>query len=513
MIPTHKTHVEHGGGNHMGEGQQSHPAPRSASRARICLLFALAAAVFGSCLPGTASAAETLTPVSQAPVDAAGANNGNASYVACPALTQCTAVDGSGHAVTFNPQSPGSPQPVLIDPAQSEPAGAPETGTFLSGIACPSQTECVAIDDFAGEITFNPQSPGSAVRARVDGIDFEQDYLELKGVACPSITQCTVVDEQGNEVTFNPQSPGTPTPTTIDGVAIIDSIACPALTECTALDYNGNELTFNPESPGTPAATSLAGEGVLTNLACPSTTECVTIENTNGDEVLFNPAAPASVTRAPVIGSGEGYTVSIACPSTTECVGTNYTSADVSVFNPTAPVLTPIIPIPGPVDTNLLDVPACPSINQCTGVYKSYETTFDLVSGTPPTCTLKAQSTKVLLAKPKKKGGKPKAAVGTLSLTAKCDQAATVKLTAVLTELVGKKPKHGKQKTRKFTIGPVRASLPAGVATTLSLKLPPGALSALKSKAKESVSFTLAATDSSGTKKATTAISRLVGTS
>jgi len=38
----------------------------------------------------------------------------------------------------------------------------------------------------------------------------------LRAVACPSASQCTAVDETGQQVTFNPASPGSPTPTAID---------------------------------------------------------------------------------------------------------------------------------------------------------------------------------------------------------------------------------------------------------------------------------------------------------
>jgi hypothetical protein len=85
----------------------------------------------------------------------------------------------------------------------------------------------------------------------------------------------------------------------------------------------------------------------------------------------------------------------------------------------------------------------------------------------------------------------------------------TVKLTGVLTELLGKKPKHGKQKTKTFTLGPVRGSLGAGVGTTLVLKLPHGALSGLQSKAGESVALTVIATNANGAGRASANVASL----
>ncbi len=127
-----------------------------------------------------------------------------------------------------------------------------------------------------------------------------------------------------------------------------------------------------------------------------------------------------------------------------------------------------------------------------------------------PNCTLTVQSNRVLLATPTK-SHKSKVSVGTLSLAAECDQAVTGTLAGVLTELVGKPPKHGKQRTKSFDLGPVGGSLAADAARTFVLKLPNRALKALTSKAKESVSLTFVATDAQGTGRASAGIARLKG--
>jgi hypothetical protein len=154
---------------------------------------------------------------------------------------------------------------------------------------------------------------------------------------------------------------------------------------------------------------------------------------------------------------------------------------------------------PNPVSTN--PVTTNPST--------SLTATFDNAP-VPPNCTLKPLSNTVLLAKRKpKKGHKSKASVGTLSLTATCSQAVSVKLTGVLTELVGKKPKYGTQKTRRFDLGPVSGALAAGVGKTLILKLPSSAISGLKSKDNESVALTIIATNANGQGRAAASITSL----
>ncbi len=130
----------------------------------------------------------------------------------------------------------------------------------------------------------------------------------------------------------------------------------------------------------------------------------------------------------------------------------------------------------------------------------------------PPLCTLKVPSDKVLLAKPKPKHAhKSHASVGTLSVVVECDQATTVKLTGVLSELLGHKPKHGKRKTKTFTLRPMDGSLGADAKKALRLKLPHGALRGLRRKARESVALTLIAINADGTGRASANIARLRG--
>lgn len=138
-------------------------------------------------------------------------------------------------------------------------------------------------------------------------------------------------------------------------------------------------------------------------------------------------------------------------------------------------------------------------------------TATSLVSANGVKCTLKAVSNKVLLAarKGKAKKGAPKP--GTLSLTVKCNHAARVKLTGTLTQLIGAKPKHGKQKSRNYKLRPVSGSARAGKALTLTVKLPMGAVSALARGAKESATFTMTVVGPAGGGRATTRVATLRG--
>jgi hypothetical protein len=70
-----------------------------------------------------------------------------------------------------------------------------------------------------------------------------------------------------------------------------------------------------------------------------------------------------------------------------------------------------------------------------------------------------------------------------------------------------KKPKHGKRHPVKFRLGPLGASVSAGVQRELLLRLPNAALTALAQMAKESATLVLTAANANGTttKKVTVA--------
>jgi hypothetical protein len=78
----------------------------------------------------------------------------------------------------------------------------------------------------------------------------------------------------------------------------------------------------------------------------------------------------------------------------------------------------------------------------------------------------------------------------------------------VVRELLGKRRKHGKEKTRTVRLPTVRATLKAGVPRTLQLRLGPAVLSALERRIRASGTFTLTA-DSAGAATSVKAYGRL----
>jgi len=126
-----------------------------------------------------------------------------------------------------------------------------------------------------------------------------------------------------------------------------------------------------------------------------------------------------------------------------------------------------------------------------------------------PTCLLRPQSDRLAVGKSSKKvkqGNHRKA--GTVALIAICNQNANGTLKGAV-RLVGKKGKHGKQRTKVFQLGTVHAALKAGVATGLKLKLPAALVLAVEPGTKGSAAFTLTASSANGTSGATARIPSL----
>jgi hypothetical protein len=291
--------------------------------------------------------------------------NEEMTSVACPSTTQCTAVDAVGREITFDPESLGSPTPTTID-----------NGADLESVSCPSTTQCTTVgvspSDEIYETTFNPQNPGSPIPALLPVGD---------AVSCPTTDQCTAVSGP-KEVTFDPTSPGTPTAVPlIDDLDALVAVACPTATQCTAIDDYEEEVTFNPNAPGSPSPNSIDDEPSLRGLACPTTTQCTAVDQQAGSEATFNPLDPANPSDASIRSVGAD---GIACPSTTDCIAVD-ADANTLEGDPTGTGAWTLASVSG---ANSLTAVACPSESECVAVDNSgRETTGTMPTLPPPTNT------------------------------------------------------------------------------------------------------------------------------
>jgi hypothetical protein len=265
--------------------------------------------------------------------------------LACPSDTECVAVDGHGNESLFD-QTLIFGVAIPVDPGQA-----------LSDVACPSESQCTAVDRDGQEVTFNPnpQSVGTPTPAAIDG------HSNLSSLACPSVTQCTAVDVGGTEVTFTPGSSSMPQTGKVDPAATgVYGVACPSTRQCTAVDNVGDEVTFNPTSPGKPSPTAIAGGHTLYAIACPSITQCTAVDD-GGAEVTFNPQA-ADHPSVVVVDSGHSL-LGLACPSAKQCSAVDDSGAEVT-FNPKAPGS----PVPHLIDRTADAAITCVASIQCTAV-------------------------------------------------------------------------------------------------------------------------------------------------
>ena len=142
-------------------------------------------------------------------------------------------------------------------------------------------------------------------------------------MACPTATQCIAVDNNGRQVTFNPASPGTPTPTSIDPNSTLNAIACASADQCTAADQTGHEtsakatsttsLACSPRSISTGTATTCTATVTDTQSggATPSGTVSFTSSPTSGHF-----ANPGSCTLHATATTGVASCLTTFTPST-----------------------------------------------------------------------------------------------------------------------------------------------------------------------------------------------------
>lgn len=113
----------------------------------------------------------------------------------------------------------------------------------------------------------------------------------------------------------------------------------------------------------------------------------------------------------------------------------------------------------------------------------------------PDRCTLKLRNDRITVHHPRRKKHQKHAPApyGTLALVARCSQRTNVTVGGTVIEQIGKKPKHRKAKTKRFHPKATHATVQAGVARTLQLRLSDSQLKQLAHATKRSGTFTLTA--------------------
>jgi len=308
-----------------------------------------------------------------------GGSGENALAVACPSTSQCTAVDNQGQQATFDPTASAEPTPTTID-----------GGNALQGLACTTTSQCIALDNEGGEITFNPTAPGEPARATANLDSFF-------GLVCPLASECVGVgNPTSNVVVFDPTASSFE-PTILAGLDPgpgLEAVSCPSPTQCTIVDPLGQALTFNPQAPDIATAkTTVDSSGQPQAVACASTSQCTAVD-LEGREVTFDPLAPDGPTPTRIT-AGQPLR-SVACPATTQC--TALTPSEAVSFNPAEPDRQTLTTIEAEATASQV---ACPSTSQCTAVEGSQWFTFDPSEAVTSALTLAWQPSHLTTSSPR----------------------------------------------------------------------------------------------------------------
>ncbi len=231
--------------------------------------------------------------------------------VSCVSVSFCMAVDGGGHALTYDGSSWSAP--TTID------------GTSpLESVSCASESFCATIDDVADALTYDG-STWSAPTSIDPGFIRVADIGADDSMSCPSTAFCAAVDAAGHAFTYNGSTWSAPA--NIPGFP--NAVSCPSTSFCLALDgFGSHEYTFNGGTWSDPATFNSEAPA---SVSCASPSFCVAVTDsgyalTYGEPVGPEPEPerptnpePKSVStlkpnseikpKAPVIGQRETVTI------------------------------------------------------------------------------------------------------------------------------------------------------------------------------------------------------------
>ena len=234
---------------------------------------------------------------------------GNVSAMACPSTTQCTAVGEGGIEWTFDPLSQTVVTPTTIDEYKSESGteGDKAIEDDLSEVACPSTTQCTALDFGRREITFDPDSPAKRKVAAIAP-------SAAGALSCPSVHQCTSV-AGASAVTFDPTSSVIPSPSILSKYHMDAwAISCPSASRCVVAGFYADEftsgegaMTFDPAAPEEATATEVYPEKLesLGSIACPTDVLCVAIDGQGRVFIAREAGPPAEIAPPTISGVAE----------------------------------------------------------------------------------------------------------------------------------------------------------------------------------------------------------------
>jgi hypothetical protein len=254
--------------------------------------------------------------------------------VACPSVSSCVAVGHDGLVSWLAIDSSGH--------GHWEWTSSVSGYSGVVGLSCPSVKLCVAVEDGDVLVSTTPTKPGSSWSvARIDS-------EPLQGVACASDSECVALDARGDETTSTRPAEGAGAwsePMNVDpgagnmlagggplvapGILAptrgkLRAVSCPTARLCVALDSYGHSLTSENLTAGASAwhlATAAEGSDGFAAISCPSPSLCVGIDNAARVVSATNPGASSAKWRVTTVpGLADAYQWGIACIRRPLCV-------------------------------------------------------------------------------------------------------------------------------------------------------------------------------------------------
>ena len=254
-----------------------------------------------------------------------------------------------------------------------QPIAAPGV-VDLTHVACaPSSTLCVASDFFDGDIAASTDATGGSggwIMGNIDGRVVESlggSLANINGIACPSTTLCVAVDDSGHILSSTHPAESAAAwkkllPTATEGHALT-SIACPSAALCVVADNDGTVLTSSDPSGGSEAWTATRLAAIPETVGCETPTLCVAVSITGQIMTSSNPAGGESAWTSPTESVDASHPPLVMSCAVGLCAFTDGNGDVVSATNPTggASEWTTANVLPGEYISSI----SCPSSSLC----------------------------------------------------------------------------------------------------------------------------------------------------
>jgi hypothetical protein len=298
------------------------------------------------------------------PANAAPSGSNSLAAVACASRHRCAATgyytDSSGNQQGLLVTGAASAWKAAAAPLPSN--AAPNPRTAVNYVACPGRATCVAAGVYhdssgaqQGLLLTSGRPSWQAVEAPVPAGAAPVPQVRLTGVTCPSTTQCVAIGTYltiGGSVqsmlvtgfgqhwtaTQAPLPAGAPATATTN----LSSVACSAVSDCVAvgsyspslrfprgLIVTGSGSSWSAHAVPLPAGAQQADGDLLSSVACPSATTCVAVGNyaatalTSEGLVVSGLDASWTATQAPVPAGAspqpQAELTRLACPTVRHC--------------------------------------------------------------------------------------------------------------------------------------------------------------------------------------------------